>query len=105
MGDIAVIGFSFKLPDGIETQSDFWDTLENAKNLMTEWPASRINGKAFHSPEMAKRNKVREIALRLRSVCERERVRVFLTLTISYTLAAGTSSKMTRAHLTLPFSR
>lgn len=59
MGDVAVIGFSFKLPEGVETVSSFWETLENARNLMTEWPGSRINGDAFHSAELAKRNKVK----------------------------------------------
>jgi acyl transferase domain-containing protein len=58
MEDVAVVGFSFKLPEGADTVSDFWETLENGRNLMTEWPASRINGNAFHNAELAKRNKV-----------------------------------------------
>lgn len=58
MGDVAVIGFSFKLPEGVDDVSSFWDTLENGRNLMTDWPASRISGNAFHNAESAKRNKV-----------------------------------------------
>ncbi|KAI8953117.1 hypothetical protein F4801DRAFT_576840 [Xylaria longipes] len=58
MGDVAVVGFSFKLPEGVETVSSFWETLENGRNLMTDWPASRINGTAFHNTELAKRNKL-----------------------------------------------
>ncbi|KAI0442917.1 hypothetical protein F4803DRAFT_550635 [Xylaria telfairii] len=58
MEDVAVIGFSFKLPEGVETVSSFWETLQNARNLMTDWPASRINCDAFHSTELAKRNKL-----------------------------------------------
>ncbi|KAI0467673.1 hypothetical protein F4859DRAFT_525103 [Xylaria cf. heliscus] len=51
MGDVAVVGLSFKLPGGVETVSSFWETLENGRNLVTDWPASRINGKAFHNTE------------------------------------------------------
>ncbi|KAJ8123005.1 hypothetical protein ONZ43_g943 [Nemania bipapillata] len=58
MGDVAVIGFSFKLPEGVDHVSSFWETLENGRNLMTEWPASRINGNAFHNAELATRNKL-----------------------------------------------
>ncbi|KAK3343522.1 fatty acid synthase S-acetyltransferase [Lasiosphaeria hispida] len=41
--DIAVVGFSFKLPQGVEDVASFWHVLENRKNLMTDWPESRIN--------------------------------------------------------------
>ncbi|KAI1738681.1 hypothetical protein F4680DRAFT_459720 [Xylaria scruposa] len=58
MGDVAIIGFSFKLPEGIETVSSFWEALENGRNLMTDWPTSRIDGNAFHNAEAAKRNKL-----------------------------------------------
>ncbi|GAW24702.1 hypothetical protein ANO14919_142930 [Xylariales sp. No.14919] len=58
MGDVAVVGFSFKLPEGLDTVSSFWETLENGRNVVTDWPASRINGDAFHDAELAKRNKL-----------------------------------------------
>ncbi|KAI1128976.1 hypothetical protein F5Y10DRAFT_239255 [Nemania abortiva] len=58
MGDVAVIGFSFKLPEGVENVSSFWETLENGRNLMTDFPTSRISGNAFHDEEIAKRNKL-----------------------------------------------
>ncbi|KAI0551232.1 hypothetical protein F4679DRAFT_145449 [Xylaria curta] len=58
MGDVAVIGLSFKLPEGVEAVSSFWEVLENGRNLMTDWPTSRINGNAFHNAEAAKRNKL-----------------------------------------------
>ncbi|KAI0451357.1 hypothetical protein F5B21DRAFT_528029 [Xylaria acuta] len=51
MEDVAVVGFSFKLPEGVDTVSSFWETLENGRNLMTDWPASRINGNAFYNAE------------------------------------------------------
>ncbi|GAW26209.1 putative polyketide synthase [Rosellinia necatrix] len=59
MGDVAVIGFSFKLPEGADTSSSLWETLEKGRNLVTDWPASRIIRNAFHSEELAKRNKLR----------------------------------------------
>ncbi|KAI1173240.1 hypothetical protein F4777DRAFT_458242 [Nemania sp. FL0916] len=58
MGDVAVVGFSFKLPEGVDTVSSFWETLENGRNLVSEWPASRINVNAFQNPELAKRTKL-----------------------------------------------
>ncbi|ORY58512.1 fatty acid synthase S-acetyltransferase [Pseudomassariella vexata] len=47
MDDIAVVGFSFKLPQDVEDVSSLWETLENRKNLMTNWPESRIKSEAF----------------------------------------------------------
>lgn len=58
MGDVAVIGFSFKLPEGLDTVSDLWEALENGRNKLKDWPTSRINGDAFHNAEAATRNKV-----------------------------------------------
>jgi hypothetical protein len=55
MADIAVIGFSFKLPQDVDDDSSFWETLQNRRNLMTEWPESRIIGASF---EPNKKNKV-----------------------------------------------
>ncbi|KAI1299584.1 hypothetical protein F5Y03DRAFT_408749 [Xylaria venustula] len=58
MGDIAVVGFSFKLPGGLDTVSDFWEALESKKSLMTSWPTSHINSNAFHNAELARRTKL-----------------------------------------------
>jgi acyl transferase domain-containing protein len=40
-GDIAVVGFAYKLPQDIESDAAFWEILQGAKNLSTEWPESR----------------------------------------------------------------
>ncbi|KAK3382595.1 fatty acid synthase S-acetyltransferase [Lasiosphaeria ovina] len=40
--DIAVIGFSIKLPQGVDDVASFWDVLAHRKNLSTNWPESRI---------------------------------------------------------------
>ncbi|RWA07679.1 hypothetical protein EKO27_g7407, partial [Xylaria grammica] len=47
MEPIAIVGHSFKLPQGIEDDSSLWDLLENARNVMTAWPQSRTNADAF----------------------------------------------------------
>lgn len=52
MEPIAITGFSFRLPQGVEDEDAFWDLLEKRKNVMTEWPESRanINGLFNESP-------------------------------------------------------
>lgn len=45
--DIAVVGYSFKLPQGIEDDYSFWEVLQDRRNLSTEWPASRIKIDSF----------------------------------------------------------
>lgn len=45
--DIAVVGYSFKLPQGIDDDYSFWEVLQDRRNLSTEWPASRININSF----------------------------------------------------------
>ncbi|KAF5654405.1 polyketide synthase [Fusarium sp. NRRL 25303] len=47
MSDIAIVGYSFKLPQGVEDDDAFWDVLENRRNLMTDWPESRVKTDSF----------------------------------------------------------
>ncbi|KAI0149675.1 hypothetical protein F4776DRAFT_659576 [Hypoxylon sp. NC0597] len=47
--DIAIVGFSFKLPQDVNDVSSLWEVLENRRNLMTEWPESRIKNGSFES--------------------------------------------------------
>ncbi|KAL7762705.1 hypothetical protein ACKLNR_009240 [Fusarium oxysporum f. sp. zingiberi] len=49
MSDIAIVGHSFKLPQGVEDDDAFWDVLENRRNLMTDWPESRVKTDSFTS--------------------------------------------------------
>ena len=58
MDSIAITGFSFKLPQGAEDDSSFWEILENRRNVMTSWPEARANLDAFYSPESTSRNTV-----------------------------------------------
>ncbi|KAI0459321.1 polyketide synthase PksD [Xylaria acuta] len=56
MEPIAIAGFSFRLPQGAEDESSFWDILVNGKNVMTEWPNSRANIDAFYCPQSGIKN-------------------------------------------------
>ncbi|KAI1806524.1 hypothetical protein F4811DRAFT_510318 [Daldinia bambusicola] len=47
--DIAVVGFSFKLPQDVNDVSSLWEVLENKRNLMTEWPENRIKTGSFEA--------------------------------------------------------
>ncbi|KAI1774512.1 hypothetical protein F4818DRAFT_64374 [Hypoxylon cercidicola] len=47
--DIAIVGFSFKLPQDVDDVSSFWEVLENRRNLMTDWPESRIANGSFEA--------------------------------------------------------
>ncbi|PGH18371.1 hypothetical protein AJ79_00437 [Helicocarpus griseus UAMH5409] len=39
--DIAVVGFAYKLPEDIENDAAFWEILQSARNLATDWPENR----------------------------------------------------------------
>jgi acyl transferase domain-containing protein len=58
MVDIAIVGFSFKLPQDVDDVSSLWGTLQDRKNLMTGWPESRISNASF---EANKHSKVRRL--------------------------------------------
>ncbi|KAL0940386.1 polyketide synthase [Colletotrichum truncatum] len=45
--DIAVVGFSFKLPQDVNDVTSFWEVLQNRRNLVTRWPETRMNAEAF----------------------------------------------------------
>lgn len=57
--DIAIVGIAFKGPQDAATETGLWDVLEKRKNLMTEWPASRVNLGAFYDASREKFNMVR----------------------------------------------
>jgi len=57
---MAVVGMSFRMPQGIVDDSSFWDVLVNRKNLMTKWPESRFKVDSFQgSGDDKKPNTVR----------------------------------------------
>ncbi|RYP89479.1 hypothetical protein DL769_000030 [Monosporascus sp. CRB-8-3] len=58
VSDIAIVGLSFDLPQKVRDEDSFWHILQAQKNLMTEWPNSRINIEAFHSNSLEHENKL-----------------------------------------------
>lgn len=45
--DIAVVGFSFRLPQDVNDDMSFWEVLDSRRNLMTSCPESRMDAKSF----------------------------------------------------------
>ncbi|KAM6534493.1 hypothetical protein FALCPG4_004128 [Fusarium falciforme] len=45
--DIAIVGYSFKLPQDVDDDCSLWDVLSKRRNLMTECPKSRIDSDSF----------------------------------------------------------
>ncbi|KAI1170512.1 polyketide synthase PksD [Nemania sp. FL0916] len=59
MDPIAIIGFSFKLPQGNEDETSFWETLVSGRTTMTAWPESRMNIGAYYDADKLKENRLR----------------------------------------------
>lgn len=64
MEDIAIVGLSFKMPQDAEDETTFWKVLEEKRNLMTDWPESRVNLESFYGTETEYRNIVSALNLR-----------------------------------------
>ncbi|KAL6875418.1 polyketide synthase [Trichoderma longibrachiatum] len=45
--DIAVVGFSFRLPQDLNDDMSFWEALDNRRNLMTSCPKDRMDATSF----------------------------------------------------------
>ena len=61
MGPIPVIGFVFKLPGKAECEYSLWEILQEARNVMKEYTASRVNLDTFYSPQMSRNDTVGHI--------------------------------------------
>ncbi|KAF2964726.1 hypothetical protein GQX73_g8837 [Xylaria multiplex] len=48
MEAIAIVGLSFRLPQGILDEDGLWDVLREGKNLSSEWPSNRLAINAHH---------------------------------------------------------
>nr|ALQ32786.1 putative polyketide synthase [Fusarium babinda] len=56
MDEIAIIGYSFKLPQGVDDDTAFWDVLQNRRNLISDWPEGRVQTGSFASNKHQKWN-------------------------------------------------
>jgi acyl transferase domain-containing protein len=56
--DVAIVGFAFRLPGGVEDEDALWSVLQNRRNLMTEWPESRLNVDSFYDKDPENLNRV-----------------------------------------------
>ncbi|KAK7752400.1 Type I Iterative PKS [Diatrype stigma] len=52
--DVAVVGYSYRLPQGVDDDAAFWDVLQGRRNLMTSWPESRLNLESFSNKKQQK---------------------------------------------------
>lgn len=57
---IAIVGLSFRLPQGILDEDDLWDVLREGKNLSSEWPSNRLAIDAHHDRGVKQQNKARK---------------------------------------------
>ena len=51
MEDIAIIGFSLRLPQDAVSPESFWNMLVEGRSAATEVPKSRFNINAFYHPD------------------------------------------------------
>ncbi|KAH9885669.1 hypothetical protein F4778DRAFT_798830 [Xylariomycetidae sp. FL2044] len=54
----AVIGFAFKLPQGLVDDDSLWETLQSRRNVSTNWPDDRAAIESFYSDEARALNKL-----------------------------------------------
>ncbi|KAK7967304.1 Type I Iterative PKS [Apiospora aurea] len=47
MEPVAIIGFSFRLPQGTLDEERLWEVMQNRENLTSDWPADRLNIQSF----------------------------------------------------------
>ncbi|QIV94067.1 beta-ketoacyl synthase N-terminal-like domain-containing protein [Allofrancisella frigidaquae] len=57
MKKIAIIGYSFVLPKGIDDDKKLWSVLEQGGDLVTEIPISRFDKRKFFHPSRKKNGK------------------------------------------------
>ena len=56
---IAIVGMSYKFPQGANTDEAFWDMLMSKRCASTEFPADRMNIDAFHSSDQKRLGRIK----------------------------------------------
>lgn len=49
MEPIAVIGLSFRLPEGLRSTASLWKYVLEGSSAVPQWPQERLNGAAYHT--------------------------------------------------------
>ncbi|KEI34784.1 capsular polysaccharide biosynthesis fatty acid synthase WcbR [Francisella sp. W12-1067] len=57
MKKVAIVGYSFVLPSGIDDSKSLWEALEQGKDLVSEVPNSRFDKRKFFHPSRKKNGK------------------------------------------------
>lgn len=47
MEPIAIIGMAFRMPEDATDESNFWEMLQEGRNVSTDWPETRIPRDSF----------------------------------------------------------
>ena len=55
---IAVVGLSFRFPQGLESAESFWDALVEGRSAWSTFPKSRINFEGVYDPDQERLNGV-----------------------------------------------
>ena len=50
-GSIAIVGVSCRFPGGVQNPEDFWQLLEQSKNVRSKTPHDRFNEDSFYHPD------------------------------------------------------
>lgn len=56
---IAVVGMSFRFPQGLESAESFWEALEEGRSAWSTFPKDRINPDGVYDPDEERLNAVR----------------------------------------------
>jgi hypothetical protein len=56
---IAIIGLSFRFPQGMESPDSFWDALSDGRSAWSTFPKSRLNFEGVYDPDEERLNGVR----------------------------------------------
>lgn len=60
---IAIIGLSFKFPQGMESVDSFWDALSAGRSAWSTFPESRLNFEGVYDPDQERLNGVRYLTV------------------------------------------
>ena len=59
---LAIIGLSFKFPQGLETAEPLWEGLASNRSAWSPFPESRLNFDGIYDPDTGRLNSVNELS-------------------------------------------